>query len=106
MKDLGFSDRTATTTDDDGDDHTHTVRAATVSKETKGRTVTTRAGARQVNEGDVVIESGPGTYDVLSKDEWDTTGYSDKAKAVSSKGDDDSDNDAAPAFSAGRHRQT
>jgi hypothetical protein len=92
MKELEFKEHTHTYKDDDGDEHTTTVRAATVEKGHLSRlvedddgnlnrvarrfSVDTIGGRVPVQEGDVVVERDrPGLYDVLTADQWKGNGY-------------------------------
>jgi hypothetical protein len=60
-----------------GDDNqTSTVRAHFVTKEEAGQQVETTAGVQQVQEGTVLVEtSRPDRYDILTKEQWDASGY-------------------------------
>lgn len=90
-KNLDFKDYTATYQDEDGDEHTHTVRAAVIGddhvylKDQNGnnvrREVRTPTGARQVSKGDVFVETETaGVYDYLTADAWASTGYGKAAE--------------------------
>lgn len=90
-KNLDFQDYTATVTDDDGDEHESTVRAAVVTedlvyiKDQNGnnvrREVMTPTGGRQVSKGDVYVETDrPGVYDYLTAEAWASTGYGGDAE--------------------------
>lgn len=70
-----FKDFTAKVKDADGDEQESTVRAR-ISK--GDESVNALGGVRAVNKGDVIIErpDSPGTYDVLTADQWKDTGYS------------------------------
>lgn len=107
MKELDFQDYTATVTDDDGDDHDSTVRAAVVGedhvylKDQNGnnvrREVMTPTGSRQVSKGDVFVETErPGVYDYLTADAWASTGYGGAAD------DDDAPKSAAAKKAAAK----
>jgi len=97
-KELAFEDHTAIITDADGDERTHVISAAIVTKETamvtrlnernevvtSPREVSTISGARQLHENDVVVRtSNPNVFDVHSSDTFKETGYERK-----NKGDD------------------
>lgn len=89
MKNLEFQDYTQTLTDEDGDEHDHTVRAAVVTDDlvyvtdaTTGnrvrREVMTPTGQRQVIAGDVFVETDrPGVYDHMVGEAWSAIGYAD-----------------------------
>ncbi|SRR6266496_1963999 len=86
-KELDFQEYSATITDDDGDEHTTTVRAAVITDDLVylidpntgnkvRREVKTPTGGRQVSLGDVYVETErPGIYDYLTGEAWATTGY-------------------------------
>ena len=105
-KDLDFRDYTAHYQDEDGDDHSHTVRAHVVTDETARvknpetgnlvkREVMTPTGARIVAPGDVLVATErPGVYDHLTASAWATTGYADDVADGVADDDDDADDDA------------
>lgn len=74
-----FQEFTGIGTDQDGEDSESTITAHVVTKDTSGE-VTTRTGNETVRAGSVLVETDrPGIYDVLSADQWASTGYGQEA---------------------------
>ena len=83
---LKFSEYDAPIVDEDGDDtgDVSTVRACVLTEKTE---INTRTGAQVVPKGSVVIETDrPGTYDVLTGDQWKATGYGAENVSAASSG--------------------
>jgi hypothetical protein len=101
MKELEFNDYDGVTTDDDGDEHTTTVRAAVIDEDlvyvkdpntgnNVRREVMTPTGPRQVSKGDVFVETErAGVYDYLTADAWASTGYGSAAEEDSEEVQDE-----------------
>jgi hypothetical protein len=91
MKNLEFQDYSATVEDQDGDQHESVISAAVIRDEhvyvtdsagnRTRREVMTPTGARQVQAGDVFVETEkPGVYDYLNAVAWASTGYAEGAE--------------------------
>jgi hypothetical protein len=102
MRDVEFKNYSATSEDDDGDEHTHTASVHIATKETADilGTVLTPSGPRDVRAGDVLVATErPGFYDVHSSKVWDDLGYSEDggngggSPLVTSDKDSDKDSD-------------
>lgn len=96
----GFQEYQGKFKDEDEDEHPGTpVKAHVVTDpEFNGYEVQTVAGTHRVRKGEAVIQRDrPGVYDVLSKDEWEKTGYASGASADASKNPQASTSNQSPA---------
>lgn len=92
VKAWDWQEATATTKDQDGDEHESSVTYAVVSDEQAGYEVNTLSGVVKVQSGDVLLQNpgdNQGRVDVLSSDSWNSTGYNSDDSSDTTKSNTD-----------------